>query len=154
VDVLGTFTVPGNSGPVTQTILQNVEVLTAGEKTEPDPTGKPQTVTVVTFLLSPEDSQKLLMASTQGTLQFVLRNGADQAKAEVAPTSLAELTGGAKPPQPARAPEHQSLRRASTKRLTQAAAPPSTIVVEVIQGQTRKEEKFSETPKEGSDKKQ
>ena len=77
VDVLGTFTLPGNPAPVTQTILQNVEVLTAGQKIEPDPQGKPQTVNVVTLLLNSEDSQKLLLASTHGEIQFVLRGGAD-----------------------------------------------------------------------------
>jgi len=152
VDVLGTFTVPGSTGPVTQTILQNVEVLTAGEKNEPDPSGKPQTVTVVTLLLSPEDSQKLLLASTQATLQFVLRNGADQAQDKVAPTSLPQLTSGAKPPEPVRAPERHTPRVVSKQEVH--ASPPTTIVVEVIQGQTRKEEKFPETPKQGSDKNQ
>jgi pilus assembly protein CpaB len=151
VDVLGTFHIPSNPEPVTYTILQNVEVLTAGTKTEPDPSGKPQTVTVVTFLLSPEDSQKLLLASSQGTLQFVLRNGADQAKDAVPPIDLAELTSGTKTPQPA--VHHTAPRQVLARRVVEAP-PPSTIVVEVIQGQARKEEKFPETPKEGSDKNQ
>lgn len=154
VDVMGTFTIPGESGPITQTILQNVEVLTAGEKTEPDPSGKPQTVTVVTFLLSPEDSQKLLLASTQGTLQFVLRNGADQAKDKVTLTDMAELTTGAKRPQPMeKSTQKAPTRRVVAKRTIQAPTT-STIVVEVIQGQTRKEEKFQGPPQEGSDKNQ
>ena len=43
VDVMVTYTPPGGgrSGPVTQTVLQNVEVLTAGQTIEPDPQGKP-----------------------------------------------------------------------------------------------------------------
>src|SRR5437868_8830181 len=68
VDVLVTYTPPTNtagaSGPLTQTVLQNVEVLTAGQTIEPDPQGKPQTVNVVTLLVSPEDSQKLQLASS------------------------------------------------------------------------------------------
>ena len=64
--------------PVTQTVLQNVEVLTAGQTIEPDPQGKPQTVNVVTLLVNPEDSQKLQLASSQGVIQFVLRSGVDQ----------------------------------------------------------------------------
>src|SRR5438045_8503693 len=52
VDVLVTYTPPGgNNVPVTETVLQDVEVLTAGQTTEPDPQGKPQTVNVVTLLL-------------------------------------------------------------------------------------------------------
>src|SRR5206468_6205021 len=88
VDLLMTFTPPGsgNNIPITQTVLQNVEILTAGQTIEPDPQGKPQAVNVVTLLLSPENSQKLQLASGQGTIQFVLRSGADQKTAELQPT--------------------------------------------------------------------
>ena len=149
VDVLGTFRPAGDIGPVTETILQNVEVLTAGEKIEPDKTGKPQVVNVVTLLLSPEDSQKLLMASSQATIQFVLRNGADQAQEKVKPTRLDEMIASAKPPAPppprttARTPKGQQVRVPEA----------SVYVVEVIQGQTRKDEKFSSgSPEEGGGK--
>ena len=47
IDLLMTFTPPGGTQPVTQTVLQNVEVLTAGQTIEPDPQGKPQSVNVV-----------------------------------------------------------------------------------------------------------
>ena len=136
VDVLGTFTVPGNPSPVTQTILQNVEVLTAGEKIEPDPQGKPQTVNVVTLLLDSEDSQKLLLASTQGNIQFVLRNGADQGKATVTPVRLDQLVAGAKPPTPA------PVSRVVTPRVPPPPRPPDVYVVEVIQGEKHSAEKF------------
>ncbi len=59
VDVLCTINMPNNGGTITQTVLQDVEVLTAGQTIEPDPQGKPQQVDVVTLLLTPEDSQKL-----------------------------------------------------------------------------------------------
>lgn len=150
VDVLGTFHPPNNSDPITETLLQNVEVLTAGATIEPDPTGKPQTVNVVTLLLSPEDSQKLLMASTQATIQFVLRNGADQNQAKVKPTSLGELITTSKPP-----PPPAPMRRGqAVRREPQTTPPPSVYVVEVIRGETRKDEKFSSgTPEEGGGKK-
>src|SRR6201997_2828761 len=78
VDVTAPINMPNNGGNLTQTVLQDVEVLTAGQTIEPDPQGKPQSVDVVTLLLNPEDSQKLQLASTQGTIQFVLRNGTDK----------------------------------------------------------------------------
>src|SRR5215470_9612412 len=96
VDLLMTFTPPGATIPVTETVLQNVEVLTAGQTIEPDPQGKPQQVSVVTLLLNPEDSQKLQLASGQGNIQFVLRSGADQKTAELHPTRLDELVTGHK----------------------------------------------------------
>ena len=151
VDVLGTFTVPGNPNPITETLLQNVQVLTAGTQIEPDPTGKPQTVNVVTLLLSPEDSQKLLMASTQSTIQFVLRNGADQGKENVRPTRLDELIATAKAPElPPPAPGRHKVAKP-----VPPTPPPSEYVVEVIQGPTRNEQKFSSgTPQEGGGKRQ
>src|ERR1700687_1890705 len=42
VDVMCTINMPNNVGNLTQTVLQDVEVLTAGQTIEPDPQGKPQ----------------------------------------------------------------------------------------------------------------
>src|ERR1700758_2720566 len=100
VDVLLTFRPDGNSPPLTQTILQNVAVLTAGQTLEPDPKGKPQTVNVVTLLLSPRDAQKLVLATQQGSVQFVLRNGADQNKPEQKPVLTSQLMADIAPPEP------------------------------------------------------
>ena len=83
--------------PMTTTVLQNVEVLSTGEKLQPDPNGKPQNVKVVTVLLSPDDAEKLLLASNQGTVQFVLRNASDQAQPATRPVDMKDLQGIAKP---------------------------------------------------------
>jgi len=135
IDLLMTFTPPGASVPITQTVLQNVEVLTAGQTIEPDPQGKPQTVSVVTLLLSPQDSQKLQLASGQGNIQFVLRSGADQKTAEVRPTRLDELVPGGKPVPVVAAP--------GVKHGPRKATPASPIyLMEVIQGTSRTVQKF------------
>lgn len=93
VDVLVTFRPEGLPTPATQIVLQDVEVLTVGQKLQPDPQGKPDTVSVVTLLLTPEDSQKLVLASSQGSVQFVLRNGADHTQVEAVPVQVAQLAG-------------------------------------------------------------
>ena len=98
VDVLVTSKVENSSYPLTQTILSNVEVLTAGQKIEPDPTGKPETVSVVTVLLTPQDGEKLVLAASQGTIQFVLRNGADQKSPGTTPVEMTDLMNGPKKP--------------------------------------------------------
>jgi pilus assembly protein CpaB len=100
VDVLVTYTSPSSSTPITSTVLQDAEILTAGEKMEPDPKGQPATVDVVTLLVSPEDAQKAVLASTQGSVHFVLRNGADSAHVDTQPAQLASLgqVGEVKPP--------------------------------------------------------
>ncbi len=140
VDVLATYTLPGVTGSITQTVLQDVEVLTAGQTIEPDPQGKPQQVNVVTLLLSPEDSQKLQLASTQGSIQFVLRNGIDTKNVQLHPTRVDELIASAKPLEP------PSPKR-STRRVTVAPSS-ATYVLEVIQGTKRTVHKFDEAKQE------
>lgn len=136
VDVLATYQVPGaqggQQGTITQTVLQDVEVLTAGQTIEPDPQGKPQQVNVVTLLLNPEDSQKVQLAGTQGQIQFVLRNGTDDKSVQLHPTRLDQLAGLVKPPDP-------PVKRGKAK-----PAPPKqpTYVLEVIQGTKREVHKF------------
>jgi pilus assembly protein CpaB len=143
VDVMATYTPPGStSGPVTQTVLQNVEVLTAGQTIEPDPQGKPQTVNVVTLLVSPEDSQKLQLASSQGSIQFVLRSGVDQKNVDLHPTRLEQLASLEKPaPLPTKGAPKRVIRKVETAK--------PLYVLEVIQGTKRTEEKFEGVGEDG-----
>src|SRR5271154_3410007 len=67
----------GAQGNITRTILENVRVLAAGQKVEQDNGGKPQTVPVITLLVTPDDAGKLAMASTEGKIQLALRNTVD-----------------------------------------------------------------------------
>lgn len=92
VDVLITLRGDGND-TVSRTVLQNVQVLTTGTKSEPDPNGKPEDVKVVTLLLTPEQSERLMLAQAQGKVEIALRNGNDSATPEVAPVSTNELAG-------------------------------------------------------------
>jgi pilus assembly protein CpaB len=78
VDVLVTVT-PDEDQEVslTKQVLQNVQVLAAGESIEKDREGKPKTVTVITLLVVPEDAEKLTLAATEGQIQLALRNTLD-----------------------------------------------------------------------------
>lgn len=134
VDVLGTYSLAGSSGSMTETVLQDVEVLTAGQTIEPDPQGKPESVSVVTLLLSPQDSQKLLLASSQGSIQFVLRSGVDKEKLEIMPTRLDQLLPSAKPSAPVPAPK-KSVK-------PQPPPAPDVYTLEIIQGTQRSTQKF------------
>jgi len=110
VDVLVTYRDDVHPEPVTATVLQDAEVLAAGHQVQPDPSGKPVSVDVVTLLLTPPDAEKAVLASEKGTIHFVLRNGGDHAKDNAAPVDLAELASlpSAKPSAPAReTPRHR-----------------------------------------------
>src|SRR6185503_1901552 len=98
VDVLVTLRGENNASTTTHTVLQNVQVLATGTKTDPDPNGKPENVSVVTLLVTPEESEKLALAQNQaaqnqGSIHFVLRNGSDSNKPNTAPVDMAELSG-------------------------------------------------------------
>jgi len=134
VDVLATYASSAATAPLTQTVLQDVEVLAAGQTIEPDPQGKPQTVDVVTLLLSPEDSQKLLLTAGQGTIQFVLRSGVDQKNVELRPTRLDQLIASERPPVSPASPKKQVALAPSPR--------PSFYVLEMIQGTERSVQKF------------
>lgn len=137
VDVLCTINLPNNGGTITETVLQDVEVLTAGQTIEPDPQGKPQQVDVVTLLLTPENSQKLQLASTQGTIQFVLRNGTDTKTTDLQAARLDQIVPTTRPP---------AVVVKGGKRIV--VKPKPTYSLEVIQGTKSTVNKFSEDEKE------
>ncbi|HVT96939.1 MAG TPA: Flp pilus assembly protein CpaB [Acidobacteriaceae bacterium] len=91
VDVIVTYTDQEHPQPVTATVLQDVEVLAAGHQVQPDPSGKPISVDVVTLLLAPEAAEKATLASEKGTIHFVLRNGGDHKQSSAPPVNLAQL---------------------------------------------------------------
>ena len=96
VDVLVTYRSEHQTEPVTATVLQNAEVIAAGQRVEPDPTGKtaPAAATVVTLLLTPPEAERALLASNQGSVHFVLRNSADTSKTDNTSVSLSQLASG------------------------------------------------------------
>jgi len=79
VDVVATASPAGQPGDTTsKVVLANVQVLTAGTRIEQEEQGKPMQVTVVTLLVTPEQAERLALASTEGKIQLALRNPLDQ----------------------------------------------------------------------------
>ena len=99
VDVLVTYRVQVSGAatqetqPVTSTVLQDAEIIAAGQKMQPDPEGKPTTVDVVTLLVKPNDAERVTLASAQGAVHFVLRNAGDHTMVEDKPADMAQLGG-------------------------------------------------------------
>jgi pilus assembly protein CpaB len=127
VDVLVTLRGENNgASTMTRTVLQNVQVLSTGTKMDPDPNGKPENVTIITLLVTPEESEKLALAENQGTIQFVLRNGGDSASTNTPAIGIAELTGAPKPP----APEPVRTKRAAA--VAAVKPPTNSYLVETL----------------------
>src|SRR5271166_774282 len=135
VDVLVTFR-PETQGPhanedLTATVLQNVEVLSTGERLQPDPSGKPQKVRQVTMLLNPDDAQKMVLAANKGTVQFVLRNGTDQAQEVRRPAQIKDLQTTTSAP-----------TQVAVKRAPAPPKPPNFYEVETYDGNKKNTVKF------------
>ncbi len=77
VDVLVTVNnAAGSNVAVTKTILQNIEVLAAGAKTE-NKGSQHITVQTVTLLVEPDGAEKLALGVDQGKVHLALRNPVD-----------------------------------------------------------------------------
>ncbi len=143
VDVLLTGS-PDSSGEAqTTTVLQNVTVIAAGHALDRNPTGEAQTTPVITLLVSPDDAEKLTLASAQGHIQLSLRNPLDTKEDEVA----AARTGGLYKI-PVTAPVAKGPSRPRVKKVENAPPPPpQTLNVEVYQGDKKMDVvKFPEQP--------
>jgi pilus assembly protein CpaB len=131
VDVLVTGTAPGSingSNAVTETILENIRVLAAGQKMVQDREGKPETVPVITLLVTPEQAAKLTMASTEGKIQLALRNTIDSKTTAPAPIFQTALFGGGAPVPSA---EPVSVKHGT---VTHKEPAPQPYEIEVISG--------------------
>jgi pilus assembly protein CpaB len=128
VDVLLTGNPTGSGEQQTTTVLENVAVVATGPNLERNTNGEPQTSPDVTLLVSPDDAQKLTLASSQGKIQLALRNPLDTSQRELNATSTNVLYRGV--PTQAAAPKVQKIKRATI----QATVPPAAYSVEVIEG--------------------
>lgn len=99
VDVLATASPTSNDNEkMTKLVLSNIPVLTAGTRIEQDgKDGKPVQVTVVTMAVTPEQAERLALASTEGKIQLALRNPIDTSTPETPGIRPAALLGIAKP---------------------------------------------------------
>jgi pilus assembly protein CpaB len=91
VDVLLTGSPPSGEGKVTVTVLQNIQVLSAGQAIEPDARGHAMNATTVTLLVTPQQAEILTLAANEGRVQLVLRNGTDQQLAQTEGKSTLDL---------------------------------------------------------------
>ncbi len=135
VDVVATQSPTARAEDMTsKVVLSNVEVLTAGTRLEQDSKdGKPMQVTVVTLVVTPDEAERLTLASSEGKIQLALRNPLDLETPVTAGVKPGVLMGLSQRSAPAPGP-----RRASSA--PQAPAPAATQpapTVEIIRGDKR-----------------
>jgi pilus assembly protein CpaB len=136
VDVLITGNPPGGAnstqGSLVRTLLQNIEVLSAGTDIQRDAEGKPLQVQVVNLLVTPTQAEILSLASNEAHIQLVLRNPLDTKLDQPPGTATAQLFGGTSPP-----------KAVVAGHSVPKPAPSRVYLVEVFNGSKKSETKFA-----------
>ncbi len=139
VDVLLTGTPANGNEQQTTTVLRNVSVIAAGQKLEHDTNGQASVSPVITLLVSPDDAQKLSLASNEGRIQLALRNPLDTNQASLPPTGEGSLFGKTAAP----AATTHATRHPVTAHV-QAPAPAAPYSIEIYKGDKKEEKTFDE----------
>lgn len=136
VDVVAT--VGSQKDTKTRTVVSNLEVLAAGTRIDQQEAkdGKPIPTTVVTLLATPEDAERVTLASSDGKILLVLRNPLDIAPTKTAGIQLDALMESRSDP-----PIEKTVKG---RRMVVAAPPPpppppppAPYTVETIRGAKR-----------------
>src|SRR5262245_44444070 len=119
VDVLVTLN-RGQADSMSRVVVSNIQVLTAGTKIDQEQAkdGRPVPSTVVTLLVTPDDAEKIALASSVGSIMLTLRNPLDKDLTETKGTRTASLMG---------APDPQPVTKVvnSVPRVVRPPAPPT-----------------------------
>jgi pilus assembly protein CpaB len=144
VDVILTTVPAGQSSEkISKIVLENMQVLAAGQIVE-QKENKPITVNTVTLSVTPEEAEKLALASNDGVIQLVLRNFADADNVVTLGATKSRVLAAFRPSGPPQERAEPTQKRIVRKKSQAPAAPVSkrTFTVEVIKGNKRSEEKF------------
>jgi pilus assembly protein CpaB len=135
VDVLLTGNPSGASEQQTTTVLENVAVIATGQRLERNSAGDPQMTPVITLLVSPDDAQKLTLASTQGRIQLALRNPVDTKQQDLPTVKSNSLYKNISATAPV-------VRERPKRRTVEVPPAPAFYTVEVIRGNKTDLQKF------------
>jgi pilus assembly protein CpaB len=161
VDLIISGSAPGaaNSarlGTLAKTMMQNIEVLSAGQEIKKDAEGKPMMVQVVNLLVTPDQAEQVSLAASQTQIQLILRNPLDRQVTKTPGAAMAHLFTGGKlnlqAEQPEREPGPPAKPRARPAPTVAAYRPPPVDIrpepkrqhtLEILNGARRQETKFT-----------
>jgi pilus assembly protein CpaB len=142
-------------GPISKIVLQNIKVLANGQNIDqPENQRDANTVKAVTLQVTPEQAEKLALASSEGRLQLVMRNSIDQGDEQTTGINKRSLLGGdhatpAPEPGSLKSEQPKSESRPVTRRAMPAPAeakpatpPPPKATVEMIEGAKKRSVDF------------
>ena len=143
----------GMQDPISKIVLQNIKVLANGQNIDkPADQREANSVKAVTLLVTPEQAEKLALASSEGKLQLVMRNSIDQGDQQTMGINKRGLLGGEraqpvpepgslKSEQPAPQPKARPVRTEPRPVAAPAPAPPKASV-EMIEGAKKRNVDF------------
>ena len=143
----------GMQDPISKIVLQNIKVLANGQNIDkPADQREANSVKAVTLLVTPEQAEKLALASSEGKLQLVMRNSIDQGDEQTLGINKRALLGGEraqpvpeagalKSEQPAPLPKARPVRTEAKPAAPTAPAPPRASV-EMIEGAKKRNVDF------------
>jgi pilus assembly protein CpaB len=158
VDVVVVIT-PTNNGtqaqePISKIVLQNIKVLANGQNIDkPESEREANSVKAVTLLVTPEQAEKLALASSEGKLQLVVRNSIDQGDEQTLGINKRTLLGGdvanpqpepgsLKSERPEPKPAPRRVRVQAEVKPAPAAPPAPKASVEMIEGAKKRSVDF------------
>lgn len=126
----------GMQDPISKIVLQNIKVLANGQNIDkPEDQREANSVKAVTLQVTPEQAEKLALASSEGKLQLVMRNQIDQGDEETPGVNKRGLLTGERAVQ---APEPGSLKSEQPKteskpvRRMRVAAEPKPVAAPAV----------------------
>jgi pilus assembly protein CpaB len=156
VDVVAVITPQAQgetTGPISKIVLQHIKVLASGAKIDsPENQREPSKVNAVTLMVTPEEAEKLVLATNEGKLQLVMRNYHDDENTDTKGANKSTLLSGENvkpepaPPSQAKPDEPKQWVRhipVTPKRAPEKPAPAVSVQkpnsVELIEGAKRRD---------------
>jgi len=123
----------GMQDPISKIVLQNIKVLANGVNIDqPEDRREANSVKAVTLLVTPDQAEKLALASSEGKLQLVMRNSIDQGDEPTKGINKRDLLGGDRAvpaPEPGSLKSEQPEAKPAPRRVRmQAEAKPAPVV--------------------------
>ncbi len=147
---------PGSGDPISKIVLQNIKVLANGQNIDkPENEREANSVKAVTLQVTPEQAEKLALASNEGKLQLVMRSQIDQGDEQTPGVNKRGLLTGERAtqtPAPGATKSEQQkvdpkpVRRVQVQREPKPAAPAAPPAprtqVEMIEGAKKRNVEF------------
>jgi len=143
VDVLLTSTDPKTKTNVNKTVFENVLILATGTQLSRNAEGGPSPVDSYTLEVTPEQAEKLVLASSEGNIHFALRSILDRKTVLTTGATHPEILAAYRPVDPSkRVKSKKVLEEGRSTGVERAGVARKGFTLEVIKGLDRQTRKF------------